>query len=1132
MLRKLFTGLFLLHCAISIAQTPSGIGYPLAQCSGGTCPPVTAVRTHVTTGYIDTLTETFYAAGPFRTLGGQARIGIGAMNAATGALLPFAPVIDTFGCVYAIAKKGDTLFVGGRFSSVNGAPRTNFAAIRISNGQLLPSFSTGVGGVNDTVFAITVYNNRIYIAGKFNTVFAQSRTNMARVNYNGTVDTWAPAAMGVVQKTMQWRNRLLAIARAPASESRLVRIDTAFTATVTQVMITTNSSSYGFDQSIQDFVTRNDSVYAVGNFYEVDGVLCDGFVAANLNTNVKRSWSVVIPNAAGDAYNKVYVEYYRDSLYIGTFNAANNIPANHRLYAAHYRGSTLRVMKTYNSNATGLNGWFCNDFYIGNARLMEIEKFAQHTAFPDGSVNCDFYSWCLKIPTLCGNWIGTPYSACPSDTIVVSVAHQYYYASYVWNVNFGNVTLVPNGNTCMVITAGNFTGAQITVRGATSCGIQNSTPRTIVISALTPPNVSAGPDDTLTCLITSTVLYGTCTPAPFSWLWTGPNTTGNADSVFANEPGTYYLQCTGTNGCRKTDSAVVYADTVPPVIVPFGSAPVITCAQSSVVLDASSVYPNDSLRWIIGASSFANPANVSAPGNVLLIVTDLQNGCSSTDTVLITQNITPPSGYAVYTDTLLTCSRDSVLLSGASANPDAVFEWHDSSSNTFPDPLYATAPGFYALFVTDTSNGCSAQSDQVLINTWYTPPSVNAGIDSLFINCSYDSVLLNASSLTLSATIQWTDSIAFSANNPVMAGQQGWYYAVATDSLNGCVAIDSTYIGYEPALDVIASADTSICAGSGAVLNGVPVGGSAPFSYVWNNAAGNTALVTVYPGDTLMYIVSVNDGEGCTGTDTVMVNVPDTLADSTLAFQPCDPLQPTGQIQLYASGGVPPYLFSIDNGLTWQTGGVFSGLTYGSYSFLIQDALGCTRSTSALIDTNSLSPAPEFLVATSPELADTIVIVDISNPRPDSVAWDFPSGTTIVDTSMFSPSIVAPDTGAFVITMHAFYGSCEVILVRTIQVNPYDSLNASPWNSNAIDSLALYPNPNNGTFTMYTHLGAEQNFVILVTDELGNERARVQVSDADEWSGMVNVSNPVPGSYVLRVIAEYDAAAVPFIISQ
>lgn len=1132
MLKWIFIAGFLLWSTLSMTQTPSGIGYPMAECNGGTCPAYTAVKSHITATFLDTLTETFYVAGQFRTLGGQTRIGLGAMNAATGALLSFAPVVDTFGCIYAISIKGDTLFVGGRFTSINGTPRTNFAAIRISTGQLLPSFNGGIGGAADTVFAITVYNGRIYVGGKFTAVFSNSRTNIARLNYNGTINSWNPTGMGVVKKTMQWRNGLLAIARAPALEDRLVKIDTAATAGGTQLMITTGSSPTGA-QTFQDFVTRNDSVYVVGSFSQVDGVTYQAFVVCNINNGIKRTWGINIPLYDwGNPKHKINIEYYRDSLYIGVADASIQDSLYHRIYVAHYRGSSLRTLKVYNSNINGLTGKFCDNLIIGNARLMEVERFAQHTSFPFGSMNCKVFSWCLKIPNLCGFWVGSPYSICPIDTIWVSVTHQFYYSSYVWNISFGDMTLIPNGDSCMVVTASNFTGGQITVRGETSCGIQNSSQRTIFITGLPAPTVSAGADDSLSCIVPSVVLNGTCSPVPISWTWTGPNAFSNADSVYVDTPGTFYLECVAPNGCRKRDSAIVFADTIPPTIVPFGQLPQITCAQPSVILDASSVYPSDSLRWVIGASSFSNPATNANPGNVFLVVTDRRNGCSSTDTLLVTQNMVLPIVSAVYTDTFLTCTIDSILLSGSSGNPNVIFHWEDTSSAQFADPFYVTSAGVYGLFSTDTSNGCAGAVIPVVIGTWYTQPSLVVASDSFNINCSYDSVYLVGSSLTTSAILSWTDSLSFNSGNPALTGQQGWYYVIATDTLNGCRTVDSAYVGYEPTLDVVASADTIICPGSGAVLNVVPVGGTPSFAYSWNNSGGNTALVTVYPADTLNYIVTVNDAAGCTGYDTVIINVPDPILDSTLSFQPCDPLQPTGQVQIYPWGGIPPYQYSIDNGMTWQSVSVFGSLNYGSYQFIIRDAIGCTHNTIAVIDTNSLSPAPEFLVSTSPELGDTVVVVDISNPRPDSVVWDFPTGTTIVDTSMFSPAIIPADTGAFYITMHAWYGTCEVVITRLINVEPFDSLNAQPWNANQIDSLILYPNPNNGVFTVHTELGGKQNFVILVTDELGIEQTRVQVSDADEWTGTISVSNPTPGNYVLRVIAEYDSAAIPFVIAQ
>ncbi|HLG04455.1 MAG TPA: T9SS type A sorting domain-containing protein, partial [Bacteroidia bacterium] len=76
------------------------------------------------------------------------------------------------------------------------------------------------------------------------------------------------------------------------------------------------------------------------------------------------------------------------------------------------------------------------------------------------------------------------------------------------------------------------------------------------------------------------------------------------------------------------------------------------------------------------------------------------------------------------------------------------------------------------------------------------------------------------------------------------------------------------------------------------------------------------------------------------------------------------------------------------------------------------------------------------------------------------------------------------------------------------------------------------PNPNNGNFTFHAGLQGKQTFVILVLDAWGNERARMQVYESDSWTGTIDVANPVPGNYFIRVIAEYDSAQLPFVITQ
>ena len=47
-----------------------------------------------------------------------------------------------------------------------------------------------------------------------------------------------------------------------------------------------------------------------------------------------------------------------------------------------------------------------------------------------------------------------------------------------------------------------------------------------------------------------------------------------------------------------------------------------------------------------------------------------------------------------------------------------------------------------------------------------------------------------------------------------------------------------------------------------------------------------------------------------------------------------------GSISLYAFNGIPPYSYSIDNGLTYQSSGIFNGLCANNYTVIVQDSNG------------------------------------------------------------------------------------------------------------------------------------------------------------------------------------------------
>ena len=73
---------------------------------------------------------------------------------------------------------------------------------------------------------------------------------------------------------------------------------------------------------------------------------------------------------------------------------------------------------------------------------------------------------------------------------------------------------------------------------------------------------------------------------------------------------------------------------------------------------------------------------------------------------------------------------------------------------------------------------------------------------------------------------------------------------------------------------VSAGSDVSICAGTSATLTASPIGGTAPFTYVWSNGESSISI-SVSPLTTTNYTVTVTNTNGCTSTDQVKVTVYD-----------------------------------------------------------------------------------------------------------------------------------------------------------------------------------------------------------------------------------------------------------------
>ncbi len=116
----------------------------------------------------------------------------------------------------------------------------------------------------------------------------------------------------------------------------------------------------------------------------------------------------------------------------------------------------------------------------------------------------------------------------------------------------------------------------------------------------------------------------------------------------------------------------------------------------------------------------------------------------------------------------------------------------------------------------------------------------------------------------------------------------------------------------------------------------------------WSATSDNPYRVIGLAADTYNVFIRETDGGKTCVIDlgNVVITQPDELTLSASATQiPTCVLPSTGTITAVASGGVPPYEFSIDNGTSWQSSPIFSNVPARAtdYIVMIRDSRNCNE---------------------------------------------------------------------------------------------------------------------------------------------------------------------------------------------
>ena len=135
--------------------------------------------------------ETIYAGGFFTMLGNrQKRFCLAALDATAGEARAWDAHLAGYQ-VQALAVRGSTLYVGGDFSEVGGLGRSNLAAFDLETGNPVPWTPAPSGAV----WCLAPADSVLYVGGLFGTIGGQERHRIAAVRLtDGTATEWNPSA--------------------------------------------------------------------------------------------------------------------------------------------------------------------------------------------------------------------------------------------------------------------------------------------------------------------------------------------------------------------------------------------------------------------------------------------------------------------------------------------------------------------------------------------------------------------------------------------------------------------------------------------------------------------------------------------------------------------------------------------------------------------------------------------------------------------------------------------------------------------------------------------------------------------------------------------------------------------------
>ncbi len=475
-----------------------------------------------------------------------------------------------------------------------------------------------------------------------------------------------------------------------------------------------------------------------------------------------------------------------------------------------------------------------------------------------------------------------------------------------------------------------------------------------------------------------------------------------------------------------------------------------------------------------------------------------------------------PLGTFTVAETLVKAGTASQSTSTGNRDGDYAETWLDPDGVTFWNTgMYIGSGG---------SQQTQIYSFQIAACAASVPPVASFTAASTSV-CAGQSIAFTDNSTNSPTSWAWTfagpTTLTSASQSPTMTFATAGTYSVTLVATNSAgsntSAVTSITVKAIPGTPA-PTTNSPICAGATINLNSTAVTGA---TYAWAGPSTYTATTqnatrptaTAAMAGTYSLTVTVNGCTSVAGTSTVVVNAKPTISNTTLTQTICSGATASFMATSATTGSTFAWTASASAGTV--TGWTASGS--GNISNVLTNT-GTTNGTVTYVvtptgptPTSCAGTASNFVVTVKPT-PSTPVITQNGNVLTSSSAtgnqW-YHNGTAISGATGQTYTETANGTYTDIVTTNG----CSSTVSNTITV-----INTGINELTLNNSLSIYPNPNNGIFTVSFDAASKTNYKIEITNEIGQLVFKQAIKDASgTYSQTIDISTYGKGMYLFTL---------------